>query len=392
MIQLQNFLNQEECDYLIDLINKDNRKSTVVGHENAKSVYDQKHRTSSTCDLSNNDEKVRDIHKKIADNLGFDISRGETLQGQMYNPGQYFRQHHDYFQGEHYDRFCLTSGNRVKTFMIYLNDDCKGGDTNFPKLNLSIKPEKGKAVIWDNMIDGELNPNSMHEGTDVIEGTKYIITSWWRENAWQPHQDEMMYRNRNKKVYIKHSDLPKCTDTGFKVIKCPEEVWSLIQDSYEELKKYEREEIFDNKKDFLKGSSLTNILDIGNIPGLRNKLHNKLQKLHEDFCGQKLEPTCIYGIRSYKRGVTLETHRDRIETHHISSVIIVDKDLRCGCKNKRFGNDWPLDIQDHNGNWHKVYAKVGDIILYEGGSLEHGRLEPFEGLYFNNLFVHYKLV
>jgi len=47
-----------------------------------------------------------------------------------------------------------------------------------------------------------------------------------------------------------------------------------------------------------------------------------------------IEPSFIYGIRSYKKGATLEKHYDRVETHHISSIIIVDKDLACGCKNK----------------------------------------------------------
>ena len=60
-------------------------------------------------------------------------------------------------------------------------------------------------------------------------------------------------------------------------------------------------------------------------------------------------------------------------------------------KYKKGEKDWPLDIQDHKGNWHKIYAEVGDMIMYESAVCEHGRTTPYEGEYFRNLFVHYKL-
>jgi prolyl 4-hydroxylase len=32
--------------------------------------------------------------------------------------------------------------------------------------------------------DGKPNYDTLHEGMRVIEGTKYIVTKWFRENAW----------------------------------------------------------------------------------------------------------------------------------------------------------------------------------------------------------------
>ena len=84
-------------------------------------------------------------------------------------------------------------------------------------------------------------------------------------------------------------------------------------------------------------------------------------------------------------------HRDRVETHHVSSIIMVDKDLRCGCQNKEFGNDWGLDIVDHNGEEHKVFMEPGDILLYESAVCLHGRRDSFEGNFYRNFYVHYKL-
>ncbi len=72
-----------------------------------------------------------------------------------------------------------------------------------------------------------------------------------------------------------------------------------------------------------------------NCPRIRQIIHNELKPIHEEFSGENLEPTYIYGIRSYKRGAILESHKDRIATHHISAIIIVDKQV---------DRDWPLDI------------------------------------------------
>ena len=126
------------------------------------------------------------------------------------------------------------------------------------------------------------------------------------------------------------------------------------------------------------------------IPEVRNEIHTDLLSLHQDFCGEELIPTYLYGIRSYNRHAKLTPHTDRPETHHISGIIVVDKDLRCGCQNKDNADDWALDIQTHNGEWEKIYAEPGDIILYESLACQHGRNEPFGGTFYRNMFVHYK--
>jgi predicted 2-oxoglutarate/Fe(II)-dependent dioxygenase YbiX len=57
------------------------------------------------------------------------------------------------------------------TFMIYLNDDFAGGETNFYLengwLRLSVKPEKGKALVFWHA--------QLHEGAAVRQGCKYVL-------------------------------------------------------------------------------------------------------------------------------------------------------------------------------------------------------------------------
>jgi len=389
--EIKGFLSKKQCQALVEMIEANNvRSSVVVGGTDRSGVSET--RTSSTSNLAPNNLIVKSIHQKIADNLGLDIKKGEDLQGQKYEPGQYFKEHNDYFSGDAYDKHCLSSGNRTFTFMIYLNEDFEGGGTYFPKLEKTIKPELGKAVVWQNTIDGEPQPDTMHEGTTITKGVKYIITSWWRENDWNGAEDANLFANLNKpKVYTSKEQIPQLTEKGFKVVKVPKETWGLIKEAYEILKNKKENEVFEGKENVIIGGG-SDIYSFEHLTSIRSLIHKQLQPLHEEFCGQKIEPSFIYGIRSYKQGATLVKHVDRVETHHISSIIVVDKDLRCGCGYKEFGDDWPLDIQDHNGEWHKVYTEPGDMILYESAICEHGRTEPFQGESFNNFYVHYKLI
>jgi prolyl 4-hydroxylase len=402
---IDSFLTEEECDLIIEMIDANNMPSSVSGEGSERSVQSKEHRTSSTCNLPKDNEVVSRLKQKIADTNGFPVEMGEDIQGQKYEPGQYFKPHYDFFENDSYTNHCLASGNRTKTVMIYLNDDFEGGGTNFPEIDRHIKPKKGSAVVWDNMKGEELQRDMLHEGVEVKSGTKYIVTSWWRENVWNPGLDDKLARDHHKNKIVKirpingktfstWEEIPRFSEKGYDVVKLPDDAWNLVMEMYEELKEAEAEEHFPGKDSIIRsaheGASST-LMDLGLVHEKRDLLHQMLRPMHEQFCGVNLEPTFIYGIRSYLRGAGLVKHRDRIETHHISSIIIVDKDLRCGCKTKPYSDDWPLDIQGHNGIWQKIYAEPGDMILYESATCEHGREELFGGTHFRNMFVHYKL-
>lgn len=402
--QLPNFLSKKDCKNIIEMIDSSHTRSSVAGSGKEKSTYGES-RTSSTSNLNDNDPTIKRIKKRIAKKLGLNINQGESLQGQLYKPGEYFRPHQDWFQGESYTNHCLSSGNRIYTFMIYLNIPEEGGETNFPNLNLEVKAEIGKAVLWSNVKDGQPNSDVLHEGVEIKKGKKYIITSWWRENKWDGNEDDRLakeYWEKNPPLNVtlptntfsNKENIPKLTTHGFEVVKVPPTEWGLINDAYKLLQNNIQEENWEGVKDVINtpdGKLGSEMMSFDSLTTIRNLLHQSFLPLHEQWSGQKLEPTSLYGIRSYKRGASLINHTDRINTHHVSSIIIVDKNLSCGCSRKQEPEDWPLHIQSHNGEWHKVYAEPGDMILYESVACTHGRPDPFKGTFFRNFYVHYKL-
>ena len=203
MKEIENFISQQEANYLIKMIDQHASKSMVVGSGDNMNEY-SKSRTSYTSNLIANDPTVESLHKRIAKYLGQPLHKGEALQGQRYDIGQYFTTHHDYFKGDSYEKNCLSSGNRTYTFMLYLNDNFQGGSTKFPHFKKEIKPKACKAVVWNNLQHGIPNEYMSHSGETVTEGTKYIITSWWRENIWNGGADNKEYEQKlkNKQLSI----------------------------------------------------------------------------------------------------------------------------------------------------------------------------------------------
>lgn len=78
----------------------------------------------------------------------------------------------------------------------------------------------------------------------------------------------------------------------------------------------------------------------------------------------------------------LEIHRDRLETHVASVILNIDQNVK---------TDWLLSIEDHMVRKHEISLKPGEMLLYEGGRLKHGRPLPLDGSSYANVFAHYKL-
>ena len=66
----------------------------------------------------------------------------------------------------------LSNCDRAMAWMIYLNDDFKGGETEFKYQKHREIPETGKLVIWP------ASYTHTHRGGMIMDGTKYIATGW----------------------------------------------------------------------------------------------------------------------------------------------------------------------------------------------------------------------
>nr|WP_254896503.1 2OG-Fe(II) oxygenase [Synechococcus sp. HK05] len=175
--ELPDLLSREDCELLIGAINRQLVPSSVTRGESA-------YRTSRTCHLHDSDSGLSArIDQYLSSLLGVDPSLSEPLQGQCYGPGQYFKEHTDWFAPgtEEFSEHAHPGGQRTWTVMIYLNTVQRGGKTCFKHLNRCYSPIQGFALAWNNlMADGSPNPYTLHEAMPVEEGEKWVITKWFR--------------------------------------------------------------------------------------------------------------------------------------------------------------------------------------------------------------------
>ncbi|MEL6567399.1 MAG: 2OG-Fe(II) oxygenase [Pseudomonadota bacterium] len=181
--QWYNFLKPEICDRLIAQTEQLWRDSTVTD-----AFADPKIRTSRTADIGiHGDALIYSIDEAMADGLGIHWSYSDPSQTQRYEVGQEYKAHHDYFTPgtRDFQVECQIRGQRTWTFMVYLSDVEDGGGTRFRRLDKLFMPEKGLAVVWNNLNrDGSVNPWTLHHGTKVRKGRKYVLTKWFRERGW----------------------------------------------------------------------------------------------------------------------------------------------------------------------------------------------------------------
>lgn len=177
-----NFFSQEECGRLMAMID-----AVATPSRAFDATYESGYRTSYSGDVDPYDPFVRKIQRRLDDLLGIDPNYGETIQGQRYLAGQEFQAHCDWFPGgtAYWAQEKKRGGQRSITAMAYLNPVEEGGATAFPRLGISIDPKPGALLIWNNADpEGTPNPWTIHAGTPVVRGTKYIITKWYRARRW----------------------------------------------------------------------------------------------------------------------------------------------------------------------------------------------------------------
>ena len=176
------FLAEAECARFIAMIEATACPSPRYDPENPL-----EYRTSYSGDVERSDPFVQMIERRIDDLVGLPAEFGETIQGQRYRPGEEFQGHHDFFYAEtpYWPGEVKMGGQRSWTTMAYLNPVEAGGSTDFTRLGLSIAPQPGALLLWNNALpDGTPNQATLHAGMPVLGGVKYIFTKWYRTRKW----------------------------------------------------------------------------------------------------------------------------------------------------------------------------------------------------------------
>lgn len=178
------FLSPEECDWLIARAQPHLRPSQVTDPITGKNIS-LDYRSSHDMRFWHvfQDLVVHCINLRIAQASAEPLSHQEMLGVLRYLPGEEYKPHGDFLtpDAQGHNPEVERSGQRIKTFLTYLNDNYDGGETAFLHLHLTIKGHKGDGLLFRNVTpDGAPDPRTIHAGLPIRKGVKWLSTIWIR--------------------------------------------------------------------------------------------------------------------------------------------------------------------------------------------------------------------
>ncbi|KAK3251858.1 hypothetical protein CYMTET_38820 [Cymbomonas tetramitiformis] len=121
-------------------------------------------------------------------------------------------------------------------------------------------------------------------------------------------------------------------------------------------------------------------VDLDFFTPTRFEIVKKMRPILQWWTNRRLVHTATYGLRIYRRDSMLLTHVDRAETHLASAILQIDQ---------KSDEGWPLEVLTPAGDPFEVFLRAGEMLLYEGGRIRHGRPARYNGSEFVNVFTHF---
>lgn len=181
------FLTAEECDQYLQISEDIGFEDALVNTPQGQLVRADVRNNQRV--MFSNEEIASWLWERAADFVphAWDGRRAvgvnEMLRFYRYDPGQQFDWHQDF-------SFERDNGEQSRlTFMIYLNDDCVGGETSFedsysdePFDALKIVPKRGMALFFEHSVH--------HKGEPVVSGRKYVLRTDVMYAAWEDEEEQ----------------------------------------------------------------------------------------------------------------------------------------------------------------------------------------------------------
>ncbi len=182
---IDGFTTAAECEWLIEC-GRHRLKRAMVYRKDAAGHAKAETRTNTEADFTvvNSDLVLSLIRDRIAAAIGVATRFFEVTKLLRYEPGQHFSLHADFLETNTpaLKQEVALHGQRVTTFLAYLNDDYAGGETEFPRIGLRHKGGRGDALEFANVDEsGAPDYRTVHAGLPPTSGVKWLLSQWVRD-------------------------------------------------------------------------------------------------------------------------------------------------------------------------------------------------------------------
>jgi len=185
----EGFASPEICDWLIRRARPRLSLAKVYDHDTGDARHEAI-RTNSECHfpLNDSDLVLLFLRARMAKVTELPVDAMEAAVILHYLPGQEFLPHFDFLDTSlpGYAKDVAKRGQRVLTFLLCLNEDYEGGETEFPVLGKRWKGHRGSGLFfWNVEPDGRPDRRTAHAGLPPTRGEKWLLSQWIRGPALQ---------------------------------------------------------------------------------------------------------------------------------------------------------------------------------------------------------------
>ena len=178
------FIPSRFCDWLISQsMGRLERAKVYDALAKEQTVSETRNNTAATFDLMHTDVVSALTQVRICASTGVPFRHLEPVTVLHYDEGEQISEHYDFIdpKAPDYAREINEKGQRIVTFLIYLNDVYDHGETELIELGISHKGQKGEAMFFVNIDEqGDAEPRSRHAGRPPAAGEKWIVSQFIR--------------------------------------------------------------------------------------------------------------------------------------------------------------------------------------------------------------------
>lgn len=189
IVQFYDILNDKEMDAIIAMGRPQLKWATVQDPETGN-LINADYRISESAWLKptgnglDNDHIIQKYRKRISMITGLTMEKAEDVQLANYGIGGQYEPHFDHATEHDAGGFDEEDGNRLATWLSYIEQPLMGGGTVFLEPGIQAEPVRGSAVFWYNLLrDGSSDYRTRHAACPVVAGEKWVSNIWLHERG-----------------------------------------------------------------------------------------------------------------------------------------------------------------------------------------------------------------
>ena len=183
IVVVEGFATADECRWLIGRAGSGLTRAKVYRGNSTPQVVQTRTNREMSFTIFNADVVLSLIRDRIAAASGAPVTHFEIAKLLHYSPGEQFALHADFIEAKTPElaHDLAARGQRVATFLIYLNDGYEGGATQFPRLDWQYRGGRGDALLFSNVdAGGTPDYDTVHAGMPPTAGEKWVLSQWVR--------------------------------------------------------------------------------------------------------------------------------------------------------------------------------------------------------------------